>query len=52
MKTTVIYTNMIDMTKKLIELKALGVDYEMEIVKGIDKEYVVKVTWVYVEEED
>lgn len=42
---TAIYTNAVDLAKKIKKLDDMHVCYEIEIVKGIDGENVVKVSW-------
>lgn len=43
---TNIYTNAIDLAKKIQELNGRGISYEISIVNGIGKEQVVKLSWV------
>lgn len=51
MKNVDIYTNAIDLAKKIQRLNESGFPYEISIVKGIDNEDIVKVEWIYVEED-
>ena len=51
MKVTDIYTNAVDLAKKIQQLNNAGRAYKIEIVKGINNESVVKLTWIYVEED-
>ena len=43
---TSIYTNAIDLAKKIQELNGRGISYEIKIVNGINKEQVVALSWV------
>jgi len=50
MKYSSIYTNAIDLAKKIAELNSENVKYEISIVDGIDGEKVVKVSYEVKEE--
>lgn len=50
-KNADIYTNAVDLAKKILRLNKSGFPYEISIVRGIANEEVVKVEWIYVEED-
>lgn len=51
MTNTSIITNAVDLATRIMELNEAGVQYELKIVKGIDNENLVKLTWKEDEEE-
>ena len=50
MRYSNIYTNAIDLAKKIAELNSENANYEISIVNGIDGEKVVKVSYEVKEE--
>lgn len=51
-KMTNIYTNAVDLAKRIITLKENDITYDIDIVKGVNKEDIVKLTSYWPIEED